>query len=175
MLRFLLPSFEPGRKVNLFACGEYTGKTPDPHCRSRLYHNQGNGTFVNVADKAGVTNEHCSKGCAWGDYDRDGRLDLFVSNVDGRCRLFHNEGHGAFRDVAAETGITRTQIGRPFACWFWDFDNDGWLDVFVNDYDCSLAETIADYMGVKLKHLNHPHLFRNLEGKGFRDISSDFR
>ena len=81
---------------------------------------------------------------------------LFVSNMDGRCRLFHNEGHDAFRDVAAETGITRTQIGRPFACWFWDFDNDGWLDVFVNDYDCSLAETIADYMGVKLKHLSHP-------------------
>ena len=99
----------------------------------------------------------------WGDYDRDGRLDLFVSNMDGRCRLFHNEGHGAFRDVAAETGITRTQIGRPFACWFWDFDNDGWLDVFVNNYDCSLAETIADYMGVKLNHRSHPHLFRNLE------------
>jgi len=91
-------------KVDLFVCGEYTGKTPDPRCRSRLYHNQGNGTFVNVADKAGVTNEHCSKGCAWGDYDRDGRLDLFVSNMDGRCRLFHNEGHGAFRDVAAEAG-----------------------------------------------------------------------
>ena len=160
-------------KVDLFVCGEYTGKTPDPRCRSRLYHNQGNGTFVNVADKAGVTNEHCSKGCAWGDYDRDGRLDLFVSNMDGRCRLFHNEGHGAFRDVAAETGITRTQIGRPFACWFWDFDNDGWLDVFVNNYDCSLAETIADYMGVKLNHRSHPHLFRNLEGKGFRDISED--
>jgi len=64
-------------KADLFVCGEYTDKTANPRCRSRLYHNQGNGTFVNVMDKAGVTNEYWSEGCDWGDYDRDGRLDLF--------------------------------------------------------------------------------------------------
>jgi enediyne biosynthesis protein E4 len=53
-------------KADRFVCGEYTGKTADARCRSRLYHNQGNGTFVNVMDKAGVTNEHWSEGCAWG-------------------------------------------------------------------------------------------------------------
>ncbi len=114
-----------------------------------------------------------SKVAFGGDSDRDGRLDLFVSNMDGTCRLFHNEGHGAFRDAPDETGITQTEIDQPVTGWFWDFDNDGWLDVFVNDYDCSLAETIADYMSLKLEHLSHPHLFRNLEGMGFRDIGED--
>src|SRR5271157_856866 len=114
-----------------------------------------------------------SKVAFGGGADRDGRLDLFVSNMDGTCRLFHNEGHGAFRDAPDETGITQTEIDQPVTGWFWDFDNDGWLDVFVNDYDCSLAETIADYMSLKLEHLSHPHLFRNLEGMGFRDIGED--
>jgi hypothetical protein len=160
-------------RLDLFVCGDYAGKSPDPRCRSRLYHNQGNGTFVNVADQAGVTNAHLAKGSAWGDYDRDGRLDLFVSNMDGPCRLFHNEGRGKFRDVAVETGISRAEFGKPFACWFWDFDNDGWLDLFVNDYGCSPADTIADYLGIKVKNLHHPHLFRNLEGKGFREVSHE--
>jgi len=134
-------------KADLFVCGEYTGNTADPCYGSRLYHNQGNGTFVNVMDKAGVTKEYWSGGCAWGDPDRDGQLDLFVSNMDGTCRLFHNEGYGAFQDTADEMGIMRRQIDQPVTCWFWDFDND-WLDMFVNDYDCSLAETIADYIGL---------------------------
>src|SRR5271157_6047731 len=55
-------------------------------------------------------------------------LNLFISNMDGTCRLFHQEGHGAFRDAADDAGITQTQIDRPVTCWFWDFDNDGWLD-----------------------------------------------
>jgi hypothetical protein len=144
---------------------------PDPRCKSRLYHNQGDGTFANVTDLAGVTNAHSAKGSAWGDYDRDGRIDLFVSNMDGPCRLFHNEGNGTFRDVARETGISRADFGKPFACCFWDFDNDGWSDLFVNDYKCSLAKCLADYLGIKVKRLHHPHLFRNLEGKGFKEVS----
>jgi hypothetical protein len=163
-------------RLDLFVCGDYLktkNQEPDPRCKSRLYHNQGNGTFANVTDLAGVTNAHWAKGSAWGDYDRDGRLDLFVSNMDGPCRLFHNEGHGKFRDVAAETGISKAEFGMPFACWFWDYDNDGWSDLFVNDYKCSLAETIADYQGIKLENLHHPHLFRNLEGKGFHEVSAE--
>jgi hypothetical protein len=160
-------------RVDLFVCGEYVGKTPDPRNRSRLYHNRGDGTFVNVTDQAGVTNEHWAKGSAWGDYDRDGRLDLFVSNMDDPCRLFHNEGNGKFHDAVFATGISKVSIGRPFACWFWDFDNDGWLDLFINDYDVSLAETVADYLAVQLDRRTHPHLFRNLEGKAFRDVSEE--
>ena len=74
--------------LDVFVCGEYlapgeppSSKPGDPRNRCRLYHNRGNGTFVNVAAEAGVTNERCAKGSAWGDYDGDGRLDLFVSNM----------------------------------------------------------------------------------------------
>ncbi len=160
-------------KVDLYVCGEYTGKTPDPHGHARLYHNLGDGRFENVAMKAGLINDHWSKGCAWGDYDRDGWLDLLVTNLDGSCRLFHNEQNGRFRDAATETGFAQNRVGKPFACWFWDYDNDGWLDMFINDYDCTLAETVADYMGLKPAHQSHPHLFRNLEGKRFQDVSEE--
>ena len=132
--------------VDLFVCGEYLppGGTADveagdPRNRCRLYHNQGDGTFVDVAAAAGVTNERCAKGSAWGDYDGDGRLDLFVSNMGQPCRLYHNEGDGKFRDVAPELGVTGTDVS--FACWFWDYDNDGRLDLYVNDYRARLAET----------------------------------
>ena len=74
----------------------------------------------------------CGKGSAWGDYDGDGRLDLFVSNMGQECRLYHNEGNGTFRDVALELGVTGDATS--FACWFWDYDNDGRLDLYVNDY-----------------------------------------
>ena len=83
------------------------GPEPDPRNRCRLYHNQGDGTFVDVAAQAGVENERCAKGSAWGDYDGDGRLDLFVSNMGGPRRLYHNEGDGTFRDVAPELGDRR--------------------------------------------------------------------
>ncbi|MEK6260399.1 MAG: FG-GAP-like repeat-containing protein, partial [Planctomycetota bacterium] len=99
--------------VDLFVCGEYRppypggGTPPDSRNRCRLYHNEGHGKFVDAAAAAGVAEEQCSKGSAWGDYDGDGRLDLFVSNINAPCRLYHNEGNGTFRDVARELGLER--------------------------------------------------------------------
>ena len=140
--------------VDVFVCGEYLppggapSKTPgDPRNLCRLYHNQGDGTFKNVAAAAGVTNERCAKGSAWGDYDGDGRIDLFVSNMGQPCRLYHNEGNGKFRDVAPDLGTTGPDFS--FACWFWDFDNDGLLDLYVNDYRARVAEVLASAMGVE--------------------------
>ena len=74
----------------------------------------------------------CAKGAAWGDYDDDGQLDLFVSNMNGPSRLYHNDGDGTFADVGPDA--RRDRADRSFACWFWDYDNDGRLDLFVNDY-----------------------------------------
>jgi hypothetical protein len=157
--------------VDLFVCGEFQGDPPDPRQRCRLYHNEHDGTFKDVAAKAGVTNERVAKGSAWGDYDGDGRLDLFVSNFDGPCRLYHNEGNGTFRDVADLMGVAGPPRRRSFACWFWDFDNDGRLDLFVNDYYATLAEVVAVYSGLSLRDPTHPHLYRNLGDQGFRDVS----
>jgi hypothetical protein len=158
-------------RLDLFLCGEYHGETPNPKDLSRLYHNEGNGRFKNVAASAGIVNERVSKGSAWGDYDGDGRLDLFVSNFDGPCRLYHNEGNGSFLDVAPKLGLVGPSHFFSFSCWFWDYDNDGRLDLFVNDYNPILADVVAHYMGLKGKDPGHPHLYRNLGEQGFRDVS----
>ena len=164
--------------VDLFVCGEYyppggsgTGVKPDPRNRCRLYRNRGAGRFEEVGAKAGVAAELCSKGCAWGDYDGDGRLDLFVSNFVGDCRLFHNEGDGTFRDTAGELGVKSPEHG--FACWFWDYDNDGRLDLYINDYSTSLAATAALALGEKIGGRSRPRLYRNVGREGFRDVAAE--
>ena len=165
--------------VDLFVCGEYMAASlgrkaipPDARNHCRLYHNEGHGQFVDVAAAAGVAGEMYSKGSAWGDYDGDGRLDLFVSRMDGPPgRLYHNENDGTFRDVAAELGVTGPDQG--FACWFWDYDNDGRLDLYVNDYTSSLAEFVA--VAVKTAHQSssRPRLYRNVGAAGFQDVTRE--
>jgi hypothetical protein len=171
--------------LDVYVCGEYTDgpaseltTSPDQRNRSRLYHNLGNGKFVDVASTAGVCNERYSKGAVWGDYDDDGCVDLFVSNLGKQpVRLYHNEGNGAFRDVAAEVGIIGTSEGAPvvtsFPCLFWDFDNDGRLDLFINDWRPNQREIIAGYMGIRVGISSPPHLYRNCGPEGFRDVSQN--
>jgi hypothetical protein len=163
--------------VDVFVCGEFRSPLEseraigaDPRNRCRLYHNQGDGTFVDVAAAAGVQNDQAAKGCAWGDYDGDGWLDLFVSNMGGACRLYHNQ-NGIFRDVAPELGVTGPR--RSFACWFWDYDNDGRLDLYVNDYLTQVAEVAAVALGAKLQRPSRPRLYRNLGEKGFREVTRE--
>jgi hypothetical protein len=169
--------------VDLYVCGEYLppfagagfgtdgGMSPDARNRSRLYRNRGNGTFEDVAESAGVTNQRCGKGAAWGDYNADGRLDLFVSNMGQPCRLYRNEGGGKFRDVAPELGVDVNQAS--FACWFWDFDNDGKLDIYVNDNRTTLAVTAATALGIKVEGASHPCVYRNLGPSGFAEVSRE--
>src|SRR5262249_48778752 len=118
---------------------------PDPRNRCRLYRNQGSGKFVDVAVDAGVTNERIAKGAVWGDYDDDGLLDLFVSNMGDTSRLYHNEGNERFKDVTEQAGILKPDDPYPlssFPCLFWDFDNDGRLDLFINDWSMSQGEVV---------------------------------
>lgn len=163
--------------VDLFVCGEYIsplgeGATPlDPRNRCRLYHNEGNGKFIDVAATSGIDVAQCAKGSAWGDYDGDGKPDLFVSLMNRPSRLYHNEGKGKFVDVAPELGVTGPD--RSFACWFWDYDNDGNLDLFVNDYAITLAETAALALGITVDKPNKPRLYRNLGKAGFKDVTSE--
>jgi hypothetical protein len=169
--------------IDLFVGGEYRPPAPDGGAtaleernRCRLYHNEGNGKFVDVAEKLGVAEEECTKGTAWGDYDGDGRLDLYVSNMNAPCRLFHQEADGTFRDVAVELGVTGPThgfISHGFSCWFWDYDNDGQLDIYVNDYTSSFAEFVAVAAQIPLEQQSRPRLYRNLGKEGFRDVTME--
>ncbi|MGI9105407.1 MAG: CRTAC1 family protein [Pyrinomonadaceae bacterium] len=99
--------------------------------RAALYRNLGNWKFEDVTDKAGVGNERWGMGVAVGDYDNDGRPDMYVSNY-GTSRLYRNNGDGTFTDVAEKVGVARK--GWSTGATFGDYDRDGRLDLFVPGY-----------------------------------------
>jgi len=115
--------------VNGSTADALAGKAPAP--KAALFHNNHDGTFTNVADKAGVTNERWGIGIAIADYDNDGWPDIYVSNF-GKNRLYHNNHDGTFTDVAEKAGVT---LGNWSTGSTWgDYDGDGRLDLFVPGY-----------------------------------------
>jgi hypothetical protein len=109
----------------------------DPRFYNRLYRNNGNGTFTDVTTEAGVEGKHYAIGVAAADYDNDGYQDLFVSGANG-YQLFHNNGNGTFSDVTEKAGLLRVhpELAGTFSAaagWF-DYDNDGFLDLIVINY-----------------------------------------
>lgn len=101
--------------------------------RSSLYHNNGDGTFTDVTEKAGVAGEgHYGQGVAVGDFDNDGYPDLYVTGF-GRAILYHNNGNGTFTDVTAKASVANEGGWSTSAGWF-DYDKDGWLDLVVCNY-----------------------------------------
>ncbi len=163
--------FDNDGDVDLYVAGEFNGQHPDARNRGRLYRNRGNGTFEDVASKAGVLNQGGGKGVAWGDYDEDGWPDLYVSNMNQPGRLYHNQGNGTFVDVTAAMRVPGP--GHGFACWFWDYDNDGRLDLWVNPYGASLSEVIRDQLGRPTSG-ERPCLYRNVGGKEpFRNVTAE--
>ncbi|TNE63924.1 MAG: CRTAC1 family protein [Bacteroidetes bacterium] len=105
---------------------------PDAPATCTLYHNNGDGTFTDVSKQAGVALRCWGMAASWGDYDNDGRPDLFVSAF-GRNHLFHNNGNGTFTDVSDQTGIAAFEGFWAGATWG-DFNRDGYLDLYVCGY-----------------------------------------
>ena len=108
-----------------------------PLFHNRLYRNNGNGTFTDVTESAGMRGNFYSVGVAAADYDNDGYSDLFVAGANG-YQLFHNNGNGTFTDVTEKAGLRRSHpdLANVFsvaAGWF-DYDNDGFLDLIVINY-----------------------------------------
>lgn len=102
--------------------------------RNALYHNNGDGTFTEVTDKAGVPGTGYGLGCVWGDYDNDGFPDLFVTQY-GRNVLYHNNGNGTFTDVTDKAGVAGMESGSFHSgATFFDYDRDGKLDLYVGSY-----------------------------------------
>ena len=134
-----------------------------------LYRNEGNGTFTDITAAAGVSNDRFAKGVAFGDYDGDGDPDIYVSNI-GPNRLYRNNGIGTFTDVAPELGVTEP-AGRSFATWFFDYDLDGDLDLFVAAYLAEVPDVAADLLGRPPKNpAIWPRLYRN-DGGRFADVT----
>ena len=174
--------------------------TPAKPLRSALYHNNGDGTFTDVTDKAGVGGEgHYGQGVAVGDYDNDGYPDLYVTGY-GRAILYHNNGDGTFTDVTVKAGVGDEGNWSTSAGWF-DYDKDGWLDLVVTNYlDWSPKNNLwcgerapgyrsycnpGNYRGQKTKlyHNNHDGTFTDVsdksgvglpESKGMGLVLADF-
>ncbi len=135
---------------------------------SQLFRNNGDGTFTDIASEAGVTNDRYCKAVTAGDYDNDGDLDLYLSNV-GENRLYRNNGDRTFTDVAPALGVSEP-AGRSFATWFFDYNNDGWLDLFVAAYEADIGDVAADYLGREHDGVS-PRLYQN-DGMGrFVDVT----
>jgi hypothetical protein len=136
---------------------------------NRLYRNRGDGTFEEVAARAGVQadKERFAKGCSWLDYDNDAFPDLFVNNLSDDARLYHNNRDGHFEEVTSRMGIDGP---KGFSCWSFDYDNDGWLDIFAVYYDRPIDEVIRGMLGMPVERTGN-RLYRNFQGKGFEDVS----
>ena len=151
----------------------------DPH-PCELFRNNRDGTFTECAAASGLAVTSFVKAVASGDYDNDGRPDLYLSCLDGPNQMFHNEGParsepvaGAvwrFKDVTAMAGVAEPR--HSFPAWFWDYDNDGWVDLFVSGYRySSVGDIAADYLG--LEHsAERPRLYRNLGNGRFADVTA---
>ena len=136
--------------------------------RSQLFENQGNGKFLDAAMLAGVANRRNSKGVVWGDYNGDRFPDLYVSNLGQPNRLFRNNKDGTFTDVAKDVGVENPT--RSFPCWFWDFNNDGMLDLFVSAFSASVSIFAADFLGLPHKG-EVDHLYQGDGRGGFREVA----
>ncbi len=140
---------------------------------NRLYHNRKDGTFEEVSEKAGLIDGSAKlkfcKGAAWIDFDNDGFPDLFLNNLDASAELYRNNRDGTFSNVTLRMGIDGPRGG--FSCWAWDYDNDGWLDIFATCYDRTVADVVKGLIGQPHAMENTNRLFRNLGGKGFQDVT----
>jgi hypothetical protein len=143
-----------------------------------LYRNNRNGTFTDITAASGLDVEMYGMGAGVGDYDNDGRDDVYITALEGD-RLFHNEGGGKFRDVTKSTGISNANFGTS-AAWL-DYDRDGRLDLFVANYVqwsikgdlwCSLDGATKSYCTPESFKGTASRLYRNLGGGKFADVSA---
>jgi len=160
-------------------------KKESPEYWNRLYRNNHDGTFTDVTERAGVAGAGYGMGVAVGDYDNDGRPDIFLANVTDN-QLFHNNGDGTFTDVTVKAGLSGakykgTKMWSVGAGWF-DYNNDGRLDLFVVNYCvwevnkdpyCPLKSGVRGYCHPKLYTSLHNTLYRNNGDGTFTDVSDE--
>ncbi|MFQ5690026.1 MAG: CRTAC1 family protein [Gemmatimonadota bacterium] len=157
--------------LDLFVGNESRGEDRQP---CELFHNNGDGTFREVGRAAGIDVVGFVKGVAWGDYDNDGRVDLYVSRLHETNLLFHNAGPTPgggwrFEEVGRAAGVSEPLDS--FSIWFWDYDNDGWLDLFVGGFRGTEADVAAEALGRPV-HAEFPRLYHNNADGTFSDVTA---
>ena len=157
----------------------------------QLFENRNDGTFIDVAQQAGVDNQGFTQGVAWGNYNSDSTRpgstsygftkgvvwgdynsdrfpDLYVSNMGGPNRLYRNNGDKTFTDVAQELEVTEPHVSFPV--WFWDFNNDGVLDLYVFSYGWEVWDIAADYLNTDVR-LEPDCLYQGDGHGGFENVT----
>jgi hypothetical protein len=166
-----------------FVTGVWTRSVSDNEGRdlrnklsSRLYKNNGNGTFSDVSEAAGVASTIFTSGCSAADYDNDGDIDLYLLNYGGNT-LYRNSGSGTFTDVSKESGLNDRRWS-VHAVWL-DYNNDGWLDVYVATYLLYDDGKFRDFYPAQgypgpLSYAGEPDaLYRNNGDGTFTDVSKE--
>lgn len=136
---------------------------------SQLFRNRGDGTFEDISHAAGIDKVAFSKGVAAADYDNDGFADFYVSNVTGANFLYHNNHDRTFTEIGRQAGVQAPYFS--FATWFFDYDNDGWPDLFVTCYFSSMEEVMRSYLGLPVT-TETLKLYRNLHNGAFEDVTA---
>jgi len=163
--------------LDLFVGNESTSLRNRRLCE--LYHNNGDGTFQEVAAECGVQLSAYVKGVVWGDFDNDGKQDLYISCLGAPNILYHNQGENTKGEWSFLNVARKANVAEPiysFPTWFFDFDNDGWLDIFVSGYQTEQNKSIAQYVAADYLNIPHdkdlPRLYHN-DGNGrFSDVTS---
>jgi len=146
-----------------------------------LFRNNGDGTFTECAAEHGLDLVGFFKGAVSADYNNDGRPDLFLSRLDGPKMLLRNDGPAGadasprarwrFTNVADIAGVTEPPISFP--CWFWDYNNDGWPDIFVCGFHLhDVGDFAAQYLGLPQSG-QRPKLYRNNGDGTFTDVTKE--
>jgi hypothetical protein len=154
-------------------------QTPQPagaaKLRDVLYRNNGDGTFTDVTDSAGISNSMRGTGLAVGDYDNDGWPDMYVTGY-GASKLYRNNGNGTFTDLTGQAGVNNSLWGTSAA--FFDYDNDGYLDLYVCNYltydETNLPCTFYEgkpYCSIQKFKGSSSRLFHNNRDGTFTDVS----
>jgi FG-GAP-like repeat/ASPIC and UnbV len=166
--------------LDLFIANESKDPKGDPN-PCELFRNNGDGTFTECAAEHGVAFVGFFKGVVSADFNNDGRPDLYLSRLDGDKILLRNDGPAGadasprapwkFTDVATAAGVTEPPT--TFSCWFFDYDNDGWPDIFVSGYAIQdVGDIAADYLGQPFAG-QRAKLYRNNRDGTFTDASKE--
>jgi len=156
--------------------GDFDKGGPHP---CALYINNHDGTFTDVAKKAHIDFKDFVKGVTSADYDNDGRPDIFISTLNGKKYLLKNTTKSgdavSFEDVSTKSGINKNTEG-TFTTWFYDYNNDGWPDIMVADYQLNRSlgyYAAAEALGKPIPNAGNVFLYRNNHDGTFTDVTKE--